>query len=491
MSEELKIKVGVDLSAVGDSAGKIPDMVEREARRKNRPRIKQDQLKIWDEIAGKWSRVNLPPIPGLPANRTAPTPAGYRQPIGPGLPGMPGTSSGYNKPIGPGLPGMPGGALPKTDTGNGKWADDFRGKLLSALEKSVLRMVVPVHLINRLTNFFITTLQTSIQKAKESIYAARATGESLDTTMRLGQAGERFGIERSDMFAILEEAKQKLGKGTFRGGEAVIALQRLGFTIEQVRGGSVNSVDVLKKLADQYKKTGANAQLAAVGSEIFGSNFQKLIPLLQNGSDGIDSLMKEMYVMEEGTARVLMEMSMAWKTFMELMQALVFDLLALIPRIVSELDDSLRLARAMGIGDVETREEATKVLEEISQQADRWGTGMRAPGESMEAFLSRFEKDYLLNERSVDMEDDEKEVMLEALKEFRKTLKPDVMNTGSLPMATSLQAMGGGDVLSAIQRNPVDEIARSTAETAANTAIMASQVNKPDVQTTPSPIITE
>ncbi len=45
----------------------------------------------------------------------------------------------------------------------------------------------------------------------------------------------------------------------------------------------------------------------------------------------------------------------------------------------------------------------------------------------------------------------------------------------SMPFATSLQAMGGGDVLSAINRGPMDSIVKATEETAENTRVMSTK----------------
>lgn len=56
-----------------------------------------------------------------------------------------------------------------------------------------------------------------------------------------------------------------------------------------------------------------------------------------------------------------------------------------------------------------------------------------------------------------------------------------------LSAVTSLQAMGGGDILSAIARGPQDRIATATEQTAQNTAVLAGQMKFPSGAWSPTP----
>lgn len=516
---ELKIKLGVDLSEVDAAASEIPDKIERQARRQRRPTMRP--LRVWDEIAGKWvpaTNQQNPQVPGGPSNRGAPTPSAYSQQIGPGLPGMPGglplpaavASRQYNRPIGPGMAGMPGGALSTT------WADTFRDKLTDALEKSMLRMVVPVHLFNRFTNYIIGGIAESFERASRVAVASRASGLNAEQVQRLAYAAKMAGANVDDLYSVLEQGNVKIGNMILKGGDSAVALSRLGITVSDLRNRSQNTSTILLKLAEMYEDVNQRALVASIGFSIFGDQFNKMIPLISRGRKEIEGFMQEAVVMSEAEVRTMENAKRKWGQLTDIAQVAIASTFDMITGESRRMRDEVQrnVAGLLGykpsignisyIGDIDkfskmSTREKLEVMYGLSpdrgpllkgeKPRSPWGT--RQPGESASSWQNRIDAMFkeMLNEVSDPKARAEIESMMKELPGFiiDKTKQGNLLSS-SLPMATSLQAMGGGDILSALQRNPMEDIARNTAETAANTAIMAGQANGNN-QPQPQPIV--
>jgi hypothetical protein len=86
------------------------------------------------------------------------------------------------------------------------------------------------------------------------------------------------------------------------------------------------------------------------------------------------------------------------------------------------------------------------------------------------------------------MNDDEKKIFMDRIKELEggkdgKKLTP--LGLSEAQGASSLQQMGGGDIISAIAFTPLERIATATEETARNTT------PRPEGTITPSPVPVE
>ena len=74
---------------------------------------------------------------------------------------------------------------------------------------------------------------------------------------------------------------------------AVAILSRLGFTMKQLKSGTLTAADVLPKLADAFKKTESPALKAAIAQILFAKGGQAMIPMLNKGGDEIREYVKD------------------------------------------------------------------------------------------------------------------------------------------------------------------------------------------------------
>lgn len=329
--------------------------------------------------------------------------------------------------------------------------------------------------------FFVQKAGEAIEKAQNITTTMRATGLSAENIQRMGYAAEQAGVKSADLFAIMEEGKIKMGKAVLQGGDTAVGLQRLGFTMQEVRNGAVNSQDVMLRLAEVYRKNGNEAQVAAIGASIFGDSFRKAIPLLREGEDGIKAMADQAPMMADSTVRSLNIMGRAWQTFMDGIKNTIGAIVAAPVTLVEGIDATGRVANA-----ISKSETGMEALDKLSKRRDSgiggpWATdevnfGMREAGMTDEQFAEQI-KTYL--ENNLEFAGFKDQIIADIpkwLEEQKK--KKEGFNLGSMPFATSLQEMGGGDVLSAINRGPLDQIVENTRQTAENTAKPGTQLGE-------------
>lgn len=449
MAEDLKIKLSVDVSAVEQEANKIPGMLER-AKRPNRP-----------PAGGR------PPGPRPSSGAGAGAGGGGGAVVPPVTPPGGGSGSGAGDSSGKG--GKGGKGKPA------KPAEDIMDEFEKDLGNSIKRGFSPLKIAIGILEWFGENAQRAIQKAVELTAISRATDITAENLQKFGYAARQAGVDSKDLYTALEVGKQKMGKGIFAGGDTVVALERLGFTIQDIRSGAVTSQDVLMRLAEVYKKNGNDARVAAIGASIYGDSFHKLIPMLRMGKEGIEQLGESAPFMSDNTVRALNSLSKALDTLKESAVNVIGSIVASPVVVAENIDSTLRVANAIRKSD--TGYDALKLMHNRRESGviTPWSDesvdfGMRDDNMTDEQW-SQAVKQFVENNAEFA---GRKDAILADLPKFMADLKAGKMdfNTGSLPMASSLQAMGGGDTLSAINRGPMEDIAQFTRETAENTRFL-------------------
>jgi len=457
MAEDLKIKLSVDISAVEQEANKIPDLIER-AKRPRRPPAGGRQPGPRQTSGGAGGGgASVPPV----------SPPG-------------GSGSGSGDDSGKGGKGGKGGKPAKP-------AEDIMDEFEKDLGNSIKRGFSPLKLAVAAFEWFAENAQRAMQKAAELTAISRATDITAENLQKFGYAARQAGVDSKDLYTALEVGKQKMGKGIFAGGDTVVALERLGFTMQDIRTGAVTSQDVLMRLAEVYKTNGNDARVAAIGASIYGDSFHKLIPMLRMGKEGIEQLGESAPFMSDNTVRALNSLSKAIDTLKESATNFVGSIVAAPVVLANNIDNTGRAALAISRSD--TGYDALKLMHKRKESgittpwsSDEVDVGMREDNMTDEQWAQSI-KAFL--EDNVEFAG-RKDAILADLPKFMADLKAGKVdfNTGSLPMASSLQAMGGGDTLSAINRGPMEDIAQFTRETAENTKFLVENKNQ---QFTPPP----
>lgn len=100
-------------------------------------------------------------------------------------------------------------------------------------------------------------------------------------------AATQVGLSTQEMELGLQQLTRRLGDAAQGAKAPSEALERLGLSVEQIRG--MDTGDVIPLIAQGIAALPDPAQRAAVAVDLFGKSGQKLLPLLENGAAGVEA----------------------------------------------------------------------------------------------------------------------------------------------------------------------------------------------------------
>jgi hypothetical protein len=304
------------------------------------------------------------------------------------------------------------------------------------------------------------------KKAQEYRNVAVATGMNVSDIQRFDSVAKNAGVGLQSLSHTMAEFNKKMGEAKIRGSEANAALTKLGFGMKDIGNGSIKYQDALYALADAYQAGTDEATLMYYGVQMFGSSFEQLLPIVKQGSGEIRKQLEGVVTSEEKYARAaarandaLERAKSSWENFQT---DLVGMFAGTFEDIIDEINNSVAgwwySIKNIFQSDKDTIEDtATEVYKQLS------------PGHTKEEKEKYY--DYWMKNYGITSEE-EKKIFKDKIKELEggangKKLSP--FGLSEAQGASSLQQMGGGDIVSAIAFTPLERIANATEETAANT----------------------
>jgi hypothetical protein len=252
--------------------------------------------------------------------------------------------------------------------------------------------------------------------------------------------------------------------------------------MEQIRNKSVSTSEVLMKMADLYKQTGDDIQMANLGVSIFGNSFTSLIPMLKQGRTAIEAIGNEAGILskDEINAAALAKSQIertkktaqntavdiaGWfaEQFNLIQQKIAFSPIGAFGSDIEKSDTIAAKAyfgRFSGPGDTlstfasSEREKLVKSINEALNTSYGIGGDIKLGERSKRNIIEGASNKINIINGLIELANREN---------AKKTNMPG-FRSEQLAWATSLQAMGGGDVLSAMAQNPQDRIAENTAQ---------------------------
>lgn len=117
------------------------------------------------------------------------------------------------------------------------------------------------------------------------------TGESVENLSRLGFAANISGTSLQAVEGGIRRLTRNMNDFRDGTGEAAEAFERLGIDVMAPTGELRTSLDVITEVADKINALGSEAEKTALSQELFGRSGANLLPLLKQGSAGIQELM--------------------------------------------------------------------------------------------------------------------------------------------------------------------------------------------------------
>ena len=134
----------------------------------------------------------------------------------------------------------------------------------------------------------------------ESVYnASKRTGTSVEMIQRMKYVAEQAGVPMEALEGSMGKLNVRLGDAANGGNKKVAELlKRLGISARDATGQVRSGIDVLPELADGFKRNTNEATRARMGMALFGKGYQQLMPLLVDGSEGLNESLERFKILK-------------------------------------------------------------------------------------------------------------------------------------------------------------------------------------------------
>jgi hypothetical protein len=161
------------------------------------------------------------------------------------------------------------------------WADD--------LGKTMLGAVASIFAADALIGKFMGGLSEAREYFLKLNDAIDETGISAEELQKIVKLGKNVGVSMESTVKSIGLFSKYMGNASRDANAHGKTLRELGFSNEQITGGTIGVTEVLAALADQLEKTGNDYQMAAYSSEIFGRSGRELIQIIRQGREAIEN----------------------------------------------------------------------------------------------------------------------------------------------------------------------------------------------------------
>ena len=129
--------------------------------------------------------------------------------------------------------------------------------------------------------------------ADEAAKFSKATGVSVETYQGLTHAASLSGASINDLQKGLMQAGKRARDAAVGTKKTVDAFKELGVSVKNSDGSLKNQDQILLETADRFKSMKDGSSKTALAMELFGKSGAKLIPMFNEGADGIKKMMLE------------------------------------------------------------------------------------------------------------------------------------------------------------------------------------------------------
>jgi hypothetical protein len=116
--------------------------------------------------------------------------------------------------------------------------------------------------------------------AAEVLKFQRVTGDTAETSSKMIEVFHDYGVEADQAATLMGKFEKVIGTTPEK-------LKALGVEIARTKDGNVDVQRTFENTAAVFARTTDETERARLGAELFGKSWQQVIPLLQQGADGL------------------------------------------------------------------------------------------------------------------------------------------------------------------------------------------------------------
>ena len=137
------------------------------------------------------------------------------------------------------------------------------------------------------------SLKTIIDDLDKLDEAAQSVGVSVESLSALNYVGRMNGVQFDDMTTALTKLSVKMQDAASGGKEAAALFSDLGVKVTDSSGRLKSADVVFAEIADRFSKLEDGAGKTALAVDTFGKSGARLVPVLNQGAGGLESMRKE------------------------------------------------------------------------------------------------------------------------------------------------------------------------------------------------------
>lgn len=369
-----------------------------------------------------------------------------------------------------------GDAVAKAGGALNSWWSDFNKSTTASLTSALALS----SLFGKLTDSMGDTLKYS--RGIDDAFKRFGTGKNAQEFQLIARYGSELGVSMEGVGRTMNYFR-KVTDAASKGSESHRnELRRLKFTSEEVNSGNVSAIEVLRRMADEYDRTGNEALSANTALQLFGRQGEQLSAIYKNGKINIDEFTKSVKALDTATIETLAQtdrridrakrgassffglgVAQAGKEGSEnLGGAVVVENMGMVGETGGTPEQEGRSIGAQTYGELKDDEDALRAaIEHLADYEESdWFTSEAQAKAAQEAIKTI----KLLREQERTKEQPEGPPLLQAVKAMA---------------ASSLQEIGGGDINSVLSGTYQSSMLDAANKTADNTSKLVQESGKP------------
>ncbi len=162
------------------------------------------------------------------------------------------------------------------------------GKLggMGSMFQELATKLAAVFTVGALVRFGKQAIDTAEQVEKLS----QKTGLAVTTISAFQEAARKLGTPFESLTISLGMFSDKVYTAVRQGGNALLTFRELGIRLLDAGGALRSTDDLLKDVAERFKELPGGPQKAAAAMDLFGRSGRELIPILNQGAEGIERM---------------------------------------------------------------------------------------------------------------------------------------------------------------------------------------------------------
>lgn len=174
----------------------------------------------------------------------------------------------------------------KTDKQSKKWAAAQKRRNKAAAE-SFKKIAQSAALVG--SAVAAASLQ-AIKYADQLSKSSRTLGITVEQLQEYTFAAERSGVSTDEMVKGLQMFNKFTGQAARGVGTAKVAFEDMGIALRDINGNLRPSNDLIDEFVEKMSKIESPAMRAGLASDVFGRAGVKLLPMMEQGKEGLDKL---------------------------------------------------------------------------------------------------------------------------------------------------------------------------------------------------------